>query len=212
MAYKKGEVTKQLIIKGSKELFLSCGYNKSTYKKIGDYLQINPNLIPYYFSSKKRLAQYVIHDFFDAESSITDLYVQKKYDPMLNYAIHNRIHYRILAQNPGLLLFYSEAVADNLLPDIFWHIHSVTSLYNDFFSYYQPKDLYPSKYYIRMEIASEQEILRDFSPSFAYDDLFINFVSSIFPRMVQVPEENISTSLQKAKHICSNIDLSHFEF
>ena len=42
MAYQKGMETKTKILKGSKKLFLTEGFTKSTFKKIVEYLNINP--------------------------------------------------------------------------------------------------------------------------------------------------------------------------
>lgn len=212
MAYQKGMETKTKILKGSKKLFLTEGFTKSTFKKIGEYLNINSNLITYYFSNKKTLAKYVLIDFFDAERNLVDQYIKETYSPMLTYAIRNRVHYQILADNPNILNFYSEAVSAGLLHNIFNQIPYIKKMYSDFFAYYDVKKEYEDSYFIYLELGSEREILLHFKPEMYNDETFIRFITSIFPLLVGIPNTVVLEELEQSKLICSNLNLSQFTF
>lgn len=212
MSYKKGLETKKIILKGSKELFLSEGFEKSTFKKIGDYLNINSNLITYHFSNKKTLAKYALIDFIQAENNFVAKFVLESYSPMLFYTIRNRIHCQILAQNPNIFRFYSEAVSYGLLHNTLQQIPYVKKLYQDFFAYYNIKKQYDDSYFMYLELGSEREILLHFKPEMAKDEVFIKFISSIFPRVIGLEDKVIDESLILSKKLCEEINIENFVF
>lgn len=212
MAYKKGIETRMQILHGSKELFLKYGYTDTTYKKIGEYLDINQNLITYHFSSKGMLAKYVLIDAFEAETRIVKENSKSEYSPMLLYMIYNRIHYKILAQNPGFALFYAQAIEENLLSKPFFQIPRIKSLYTTFFDYYGIPKKYPDKYYFAMELGSEREIMLHFKPELGFDDEFIKFVASVFPKFINIPDEAIEEASIASRKIVDKLDFKNFKF
>lgn len=212
MAYKKGEETRNLILSESKKIFLDLGYKKTTYKILGEHLNINQNLISYYFSGKGRLAQYILEDFFNAEDIFIKNHCANTQSPMVFYAMHNRIHYRIFAENEKILTFYSEVIAENLLNDIYCNIDSAKKLYHAFFDYYNAELIYPYSYYMHMEVASETQIMKYFTPDLAYDEQFLRFVLSVFPKFIGIKDEEIISAVEQSKILCQNISTKEFSF
>lgn len=212
MAYKKGLETRKQILEGSKELFLSNGYIDTTYKKIGEYLGINQNLITYHFSNKGTLAKYVLIEFFEAEAKIVDELTKAEYSPMLIYTIYNRIHYKTLSQNPQIAVFYGQAIEDNLLSKSFSQIPTVKSMYNNFFEYYSIKREYPDMFYYAMETGSEREIMLHFTSDMGIDETFLRFVASVFPKFIELPDEIIDDALTESKKIIDKLDFYDFKF
>ena len=212
MNYKKGSDTKEVILRGSKEFFLENGFHAATYRKLGAYLEINPNLISYHFSSKKVLAETVLTDYFVAESRLLREHMEEAFSPMLKYAAQNRIHYKILASDEKLLRFYADVVSSDFLRDVFFSIPGIQDLHMDFFEYYGLEKKYPVAYYSAMETASECEIVKFFQPSLYEDDQFLDFVGSIYPVFLGVPEEEIEKAFRQAKDICERIDVKEFSF
>lgn len=212
MNYKKGSDTKEAILRGSKKFFLNSGFHAATYRKLGAYLEINPNLIIYHFSSKKLLAETVLTDYFIAENHLLQENMKDFFSPMQKYAAQNRIHYKILASNENLLRFYADVVSLDYLRDVFFSIPSVQDLHMDFFAYYGLEQKYPVAYYAAMETASEFEIVKTFQPSMYDDDLFLDFVGSIYPIFLGVPREEINEAFRDAKSVCERIDVKGFSF
>ncbi len=213
MAYKKGLETKQKIIDGSKELFLNLGYNDCTFKKIGKKLDINSNLITYYFSDKLTLAKYVLVDYLEKSEQFTKNRFFKGNDsPMLKYVIRNRVHYNLLAADPKLLSFYAQTVSLGILHKVFFHIPYIKEFYSEFFEVYNIEQKFADIYYISLELGSEREILAHFKPELAKNEEFIEFISSIFPKMINLPQSEIDSSLIISKQRLENADLSDFSF
>lgn len=210
MSYKKGDETKAFILKGSKEYFLKNGFHSSTYRKLGEYLNINPNLITYHFSSKKLLAETILADFFEKESNLLAQYLEPDFSPMLKYAAQNRLHYKILSSDQDLLRFYAEAVSSNYLNEVFFHIPMVKDLHMNFFSFYGLEKRYPTSYYSIMETASEIEIVKIYHASMYEDDQFLDFVGSIYPVFLGVPREEIDQAFRDAKELCKQISVENF--
>ena len=212
MPYKKGIETKNYILNGSKKLFLEIGYNESTFKMIGKSLNINSNLITYYFSNKMELGKYTLIDYFRESCTFIDSFMREDDSPMLKYTIRNRLHYKILANDQRLFRFYSQTVAIGLLDNIFMQIPYVKQMYSEFYNFYKLKMEYPERYYIHLELGSEREILTCFTPEMAVDEKFIAFISSIFPRMIKLPESLITDALAQSKARCEDVDVTAFHF
>ena len=213
MAYKNGLETKQKIIDGSKKLFLDLGYNACTFKKIGESLGINSNLITYYFSDKLTLAQYVLVDYFEkSERFIKESFFKENDSPMLKYVIRNRVHYMLLEADPKFLNFYTQTVSLGVLHKVFFHIPYIKEFYSEFFEVYGISQKFDDIYYESLELGSEREILAHFKPGLAQNDEFIEFISSIFPKMINLQQKEIDEALKVSKQRLSNADLSDFSF
>lgn len=212
MAYKKGLETRKQILDGSKELFLSNGYIDTTYKKIGEHLGINQNLITYHFSNKGALAKYVLIEFFEAEAKIVNKFIKPEYSPMLIYTIYNRVHYKILSQNPQIAVFYAQVIEENLLSKSYSQIPRIKSMYNNFFAYYPIKRKYPDMFYYAMETGSEREIMLHFTSDMGVDETFLRFVASVFPKFIELPNEIIDDALTESKKIIDKLDFYDFKF
>lgn len=212
MNYKNGTSTRKTIIEGSKKYFLENGFTAVTYRELGQALNVNPNLISYHFSGKKKLGERILCDFFTAEDAVVEACRKEDYSPVLVYAIRNRIHYKILARNPSILRLYREVISSDFLRDIFFFIPDVRMQYSDFFNYYHLEKEYPDEYYSAMETASENEIIKRYEPEMYENDKFLFFIGSILPVFIGIDRKEIESSFKKAKEICLNADVDAFTF
>ena len=213
MAYKKGIETKEAILRTAKKLFFETGYEATTFRKIGEELGINHNLVTYYFSGKQPLAEQILVDFFIEEDNIlSKIFSGKNIDSICYYALKNRLHYKILARNPKVFRFYLEAVTSDFLHNVFLTIPGIWDSYEAIFAQYKLKKRYPKEYYASMETASEVEIIKRFKSEMYEDDVFLYFIESILPVYIGVPEEDIDKAFKKAKEMLKDVDVTGFTF
>lgn len=212
MNYKNGQETKDAIIQGSKELFLSTGYRKSTFRHIGEHVGINSPLITYYFKSKQKLAQMVVEEFYIAEEKFIDSQGLGKLPIMTEYILQNRVHYGILSQNLDLLEFYRETVQLGIVHEIFFKIEYIQNRYQKLFAIYDSSSQFRHEHYHHIELGCECEVMRFFKPYQERDEEFIELISSLLPVLIHVPQSEIDEGLIQSKKIVESIDFSQFEF
>lgn len=112
--YENGLETKTRIIDTCKELFYSKGFDKTTFKDIGQIADVNQGLIVYYYKTKNVLANTVFQDVMTEMMRQIELFFADE-DNLTRYFISDFLYFRLLYEDEGFRDFIQTCCSNGAL-------------------------------------------------------------------------------------------------
>lgn len=133
MANTKGQKTKELILRSSRNLFYEYGYTNTTLRMIAEKSNCNLGLFQYHFNGKKDIARHIYSDIRDTFEALLLEYEHDISDQDM-FFISSSIELYLCWRNDNFARFFSEYISETTYDDRrFQHILS-------FFQTYGKKD------------------------------------------------------------------------
>ncbi len=96
--YENGLDTKAKILDACKELFYLKGFEKTTFKEIGERANVNQGLIVYYYKNKNVLANTIFQTLItDMMKKVEEIFVKE--DLLTRYFISDFLYFRLLYED-----------------------------------------------------------------------------------------------------------------
>ena len=215
--YENGLETKNKIIDTCKELFYAKGFDKTTFKDIGQIADVNQGLIVYYYKTKNILANTIFQDMMAEMMEQIETFFKEE-DNLIRYFISDFLYFRLLYEDKGFRDFMQTCCSNGALnknSNIFKEDYQ--KYYNEMINFFE--DRYISDVTLKEGLIAVFEGMKDNYSLYicqnykrmTVDVAATNYIT-IYCQLLNIPQSVYGAKMLQAELLSNQVEVSVKQF